>query len=181
MEKHVDCERILFDTQLLAERIKEVAECINKDYEGKEPLVVCTLKGALIFCSDLIRSLTCPISLDFMKVSSYGNSAVSGELHIRQGLSTNVTDRDVIIVEDIMDSGKTIYFLKSFLLREGAKSVKTVVLLDKPERRRFPLEPDYKCFEIEDEFVIGYGLDYAERYRNLPYVGILKRSIYEKE
>ena len=177
---HPDCERILFTKEEIDCKIGEIASRLNEDYKDKEPLVICILKGSLIFCSDLIRRFTFPIALDFMKVSSYGASTVSGELHIKQGLTADVKDRDLIVVEDIVDSGKTLYFLKSYLLREGARSVKTVTLLDKPERRRFPMQSDYTCFEIEDEFVIGYGLDYAERYRNLPYVGILKRSVYEK-
>ena len=181
MEKHVDCERILLTEEQIQERIALVAERINEDYQDKDLLAICIVKGSLIFCADLIRRITLPLTLDVMKVSSYGNSTVSGELHIKQGITADITDKDVLVVEDIVDSGKTLFFLKSYLLREGARSVKTITLLDKPSRRRFPMQPDYKCFDIEDEFVIGYGLDYAERYRNLPYVGILKREIYEKK
>lgn len=177
---HVDCERILLTEEQIQKRTEEIARCLDEDYRDSMPVVICILKGSLVFCSDLIRKMKTPLMLDFMKVSSYGNSAVSGELHIKQGLSSDIKGKDVLVVEDIVDSGKTLYFLKSYLLREGAKSVKMVTLLDKPERRKFPMQPDYTCFEVEDEFVIGYGLDYAEKYRNLPYVGILKREVYEK-
>lgn len=178
---HQDCERILFTQEELSERIRALGEQITKDYEGKRPLLVCILKGSILFYSDLIRHIDLPVSLDFMAVSSYGNSTEStGQILIRKDLTADIYDKDVIIVEDIVDSGNTLYTLKAHLSKRGAKSVKIVTLLDKPARRKVPLEPDYTGFVIEDEFVIGYGLDYAERYRNLPYVGILKRSVYEK-
>ena len=120
------------------------------------------------------------ITIDFMSVSSYGNgSKSSGEIKIKKDLSTDIAGRDVLIVEDIIDSGNTLYNLKKLLHSRGPSSVNIVTLLDKPARREVPIEPEYKCFDIEDEFVVGYGLDYAERYRNLPYVGVLKRSVYE--
>lgn len=176
-----DCERILFTAEQLGVRINEIAEDITRDYSGKRPLVVGILKGSIIFYSDLIRKLDFPIELDFMAVSSYGASTEStGQILIKKDLSIDISGKDVLVVEDIVDSGNTLYTLKKHLGVRGANSVKIVALLNKPSRRKVDLEPDYKCFDIEDEFVIGYGMDYAEQYRNLPYIGILKRSVYEK-
>lgn len=175
-----DCERVLFSKEQLKEGVEKIASQLRKDYEGKNPLFICILKGSVIFFADLIRATNIPATIDFMSVSSYGSSSTSSELHIRQDLKADVTGRDLIIVEDIIDSGRTIYYLKHYLAKKGANSVRTVALLDKPSRRKFDLTTDYCAFEIEDEFVIGYGLDYAENYRCLPYVGILKRSVYEK-
>jgi len=171
---------MLTETQLRT-RVREVAEQVDKDYEGKRPLVLGILKGSIIFYSDFIRFLTMPVELDFMAVSSYGSGAVSsGKLKIKKDLDSDVKGRDVIIVEDIIDSGFTLANLKTLLLERGAASVKIVTLLNKAERREYDIAPDYNCFDIENEFVIGYGLDYNEQYRHLPYIGILKRSVYEK-
>ena len=171
---------MLSEEQLRA-RVKEVALQVDKVYEGKKPLVVGILKGSIIFYSDFIRHLTVPVELDFMAVSSYGSGAVSsGKLNIKKDLDKSVKGRDVIIVEDIIDSGFTLANLKALLSERGAASVTIVTLLDKAERREYDIKPDYNCFMIENEFVIGYGLDYDEQYRHLPYIGILKRSVYEK-
>ncbi|MDE6104438.1 MAG: hypoxanthine phosphoribosyltransferase, partial [Clostridia bacterium] len=160
---------------------KEVAEKVDKDFQGKRPLVVGILKGSIIFYADFIRFLSMPIELDFLAVSSYGSGAVSsGKLKIKKDLDRDVAGRDVIIVEDIIDSGFTLANLKALLKERGAASVTIVTLLDKAERREYDIKPDYNCFMIENEFVIGYGLDYDEQYRHLPYIGILKRSVYEK-
>lgn len=176
-----DCERILFTAEQLSERISQLAKDITRDYSDKTPLVVGILKGSILFYSDLIRQLDFPIELDFMAVSSYGASTEStGQILIKKDLSIDISGKDVLVVEDIVDSGNTLYTLKQHLGARGANSVKIVALLNKPSRRKVDLEPDYKCFDIEDEFVIGYGMDYAEKYRNLPYIGILKRSVYEK-
>ena len=178
---HPDCERILLTEQQLKTRIKEVAELVNKDYAQKTPIVVSILKGSVIFCADLIRLLTMPVELEFMVVSSYGSGTVSsGKLNIKKDLDRDIVGRDIIIVEDIIDSGFTLANLKALLLERGAKSVKIVTLLNKAARREYDIAPDYNCFDIEDEFVIGFGLDYNEIYRSLPYIGILKRSVYEK-
>ena len=143
-------------------------------------MVVCILKGSVVFFSDLIRNMKTPLTIDFMSVSSYGSGTKStGELTIKKDLSTDIKGRDVLIVEDIIDSGNTLYNLKKLLNARAPSSVNIVTLLDKPERREVPMEPEYTCFVIEDEFVVGYGLDYAEQYRNLPYVGVLKRCVYE--
>lgn len=178
---HKDCERIMLTEQELRSRVKEVARQVDERYAGKTPLIVGILKGSIIFYSDFIRELTCPVELDFMAVSSYGSGAVSsGKLKIKKDLDKDVLGRDVIVVEDIIDSGFTLANLKALLLERGAASVVIVTLLNKAARREYDIVPDYNCFDIENEFVVGYGLDYNERYRNLPYIGILKRSVYEK-
>ncbi len=180
MEMHPDCERIMFTEEQLRQRVKELAEEVNRDYEGKTPLVVGILKGSIIMYADFIRHLTMPVELDFMAVSSYGSGAVSsGKLKIKKDLDKDVKGRDVIIVEDIIDSGFTLANLKKLLEERDAASVKIVTLLDKVERREYDISSDYNGFVIENEFVVGYGLDYNEQYRHLPYIGILKRSIYE--
>lgn len=177
---HPDCERILLTEQQLKTRINEVAELVNKDFADKTPIIVSILKGSVIFCADLIRLLTMPVELEFMVVSSYGSGTVSsGKLNIKKDIGRDIVGRDVIIVEDIIDSGFTLANLKALLLERGAKSVKIITLLNKVARREYDIVPDYNCFDIEDEFVIGYGLDYNEIYRSLPYIGILKRSVYE--
>ncbi len=180
MNIHPDCERIMLTENELRGRVKEVAEQVDKVYHGKRPLVVGILKGSIIFYSDFIRHLSMPVELDFMAVSSYGTGAVSsGKLKIRKDLDRDVKGRDVIIVEDIIDSGFTLANLKALLHERGANSVCIVTLLNKAGRREYDIAPDYNCFDIENEFVVGYGLDYNEQYRNLPYIGILKRSVYE--
>ena len=178
---HSDVERIMITEAELQEKVKEMACLLDKLYEGRRPIVVCILKGSVVFFADLIRNMKTEIELDFMAVSSYGVGSVStGELSIKKDLSTDIEGRDVLIVEDIIDSGNTLYKLKKLLIERKPASVNIVTLLDKPDRRTAPMEPEYTCFTIEDEFVVGYGLDYAEAYRNLPYVGVLKRSLYEK-
>ena len=180
MEKHPNVEYIMLSERKIAKRVKELAAQMDKLYGGRKPVVVCILKGSVLFFSDLIRHMKTPLTIDFMAVSSYGSGTTSGELKIKQDLSTDITGRDVLIVEDIIDSGNTLYNLKKLLNSRSPASVNIVTLLDKPARREVPMEPEYKGFVIEDEFVIGYGLDYDEEYRNLPYVGVLKRSVYEK-
>ena len=175
-----DVERVLLSEEEIAQRIKEVAKVVDKDYEGKTPIAICILKGSIVFFTDLIRAMETPVELEFMKVSSYGAGTVSsGKLSVSLDILSNIEGRDVLIVEDIIDSGNTMYALKRMLAGRNPASIRIISLLDKPSRRTADIEADYTCFEIEDEFVIGYGLDYAEKYRNLPYVGILKRSVYE--
>ena len=176
-----DVERILISAEEIEQRIKEVAKVIDNDYKGSTPIVICILKGSVVFFTDLIREMETPVELEFMKVSSYGSGTVSsGKLSVSLDILSNIEGRDVLIVEDIIDSGNTMYALKRMLAGRNPASIRIVSLLDKPSRRTADIEADYTCFEIEDEFVIGYGLDYAERYRGLPYVAILKRSVYEK-
>ena len=181
MSIHPDCERVMLTEEQLRARVKEIALAVDEEYADKRPLVVGILKGSIIFYADFIRFLSMPVELDFMAVSSYGSGAVSsGKLNIKKDLDRDVKGRDVIIVEDIIDSGFTLANLKALLYERGAASVKIVTLLNKAERREYEVAPDYNCFDIENEFVIGYGLDYDEQYRHLPYIGILKRSVYEK-
>ncbi len=181
MSIHPDCERVMLTEEQLRARVKEIALAVDEEYAGKRPLVVGILKGSIIFYADFIRFLSMPVELDFMAGSSYGAGAVSsGKLNIKKDLDRDVKGRDVIIVEDIIDSGFTLANLKALLYERGAASVKIVTLLNKAERREYEVAPDYNCFDIENEFVIGYGLDYDEQYRHLPYIGILKRSVYEK-
>ena len=180
VEVHPNVEYVMLTNQQISRRVKTVAKQLDKLYEGRKPVVVFILKGSVVFFSDLIRNMKTPLTIDFMSVSSYGNGTKStGELTIKKDLATDIKGRDVLIVEDIIDSGNTLYNLKKLLNARAPSSVNIVTLLDKPDRREVPMEPEYTCFVIEDEFVVGYGLDYAEEYRNLPYVGVLKRSAYE--
>ncbi len=176
-----DLESILFSKEQLAEKIAEVAAVLDREYEGKTPVLVCILKGCAPFFTDLIRAMRIPLQIDFMAISSYGaGSQSSGQVKMNKDLDKSIEDRHVIIVEDIMDSGYTLSYLKRMLSSRNPASIKICTLLDKAARREVDLTPDYKCFDVADEFVVGYGLDYAEKYRNLPEIGILKRSIYEK-
>ncbi len=178
---NTDLERVLFSAEQLDARVKELGKLLSADYAERNPVLACILKGSVLFYADLARAISCPITFDFIKASSYGMGAVSaGALTVEGDLSTDVEGRDVILVEDILDTGNTLNRLKQLLLAREPASLKIVTLLDKPSRRTAAVKADYVGFEIEDEFVVGYGLDYAERYRNLPYVGVLKRSVYEK-
>ena len=180
MEKHENVEYVMLSEEQIVARTKELAVQLDKLYEGRTPVVICVLKGSVLFFSELIRNMKTTLTIDFMSVSSYGSGTTStGELKVKQDLSTDIKGRDVLIVEDIIDSGNTLYHLKKMLNQRLPSSVNIVTLLDKPERREVPMEPEYTGFVIEDEFVIGYGLDYVEEYRNLPYIGVLKRSVYE--
>lgn len=176
-----DVERVLLTKEQLEEKTKELAEKINDYYNGEEVIVVSVLKGGCVFTVDLIKHLTMPVKLDFMCVSSYGSSTVtSGELIVKKDIDIDVKNKNVLIVEDIIDTGVTLAKLRVMFGSRGAKDVKIVTILNKPARRKVPIDADFNGFDIPDEFVIGYGLDYAENYRNLPYVGVLKRSVYEK-
>lgn len=176
---HPDVEYVMLQAEEIEKRVKELAAQMNKLYEGRKPVVVCILKGSVLFFTDLIRNMKSDVELDFMAVSSYGKGTKSsGELKIGKDLSIDIQGRDVLIVEDIIDSGNTLYHLKKMLITRQPASLNVITLLDKPERREMPMEPDYTGFVIEDKFVIGYGLDYAEKYRNLPYVGVLKPCVY---
>lgn len=176
-----DVEKILFTREEIAEKVKYLANQIKGAYEGKNPLILCILKGSLIFTADLVRELDFPCTIDFMQVSSYGQGAeTTGKLKIKKDMDTDVTGRDVIIVEDILDTGVTLSNLVPELQTRGARSVALCVFLNKPERRRVEVKADFIGYDIENEFVIGYGLDYNEKYRNLPYIGVLKREVYEK-
>lgn len=174
-------EKILFSKEQLAKRIKELAEQLDKDYAGKTPLMVAILKGSVMFFTDLIREMTLPLEIDFMSISSYGSGVKSsGEVKMIKDLDNKIEGKDVIIVEDIVDSGYTMKYLTHLLEARNPSSIKICALLDKPSRRETDVAVDYKGFEVGNEFVVGYGLDYAARYRNIPFIGILKRSVYEK-
>jgi hypoxanthine phosphoribosyltransferase len=176
---HQDIETILYTEEQIQAKVKELGEIISKEYEGRNPLVICVLKGAFIFMADFVKRLDIPIEIDFMAISSYGQSTQSsGVVKIIKDLDAPVDGRDVLIVEDIIDSGLTLSYLIDVLERRNALSVSVVTLFDKPARRTVGLEADYKGFVLPDAFVVGYGLDYAEKYRNLPYIGILKPEVY---
>ncbi len=178
---HQDVENIMFSKEQIEKRIAELAAQLDREYAGKNPLMVGILKGSVMFYADLLRAMTIPVEMDFMAISSYGAGAKSsGEVKLIKDLDRKIEGRHVIIVEDIIDSGYTLSYLKRMLYSRKPDSVKICALLDKYSRRVVPIEADYKGFDCEDEFVVGFGLDYAERYRNLPYIGILKRSVYEK-
>ena len=179
-----DVERILIGDEQINEKVKELAQRIDRDYanSGKKLLLLGILKGSVVFMGDLMKQITHPIEIDFMKVSSYGSGTkTTGNVNIILDLyRKDLPNTDVLIVEDIVDSGRTLSYLCNYLSLKGAARVKTVTLLDKPERREVDFNPDYTGFVVPDEFVIGYGLDYDEQYRALPYVGILKPSAYQK-
>lgn len=175
-----DIKDVLYSEEQISEKVKELGAQLSTDFEGRNPLVICVLKGAFIFMSDLVKTITVPLEIDFMAVSSYGASTKSsGVVKIIKDLDVPVEGREILIVEDIIDSGLTLSYLIDVLEHRGAKSVTVVALFDKPARRTVDLQPDYKGFTLPDEFVVGYGLDYAEKYRNLPYIGILKPHVYE--
>jgi hypoxanthine phosphoribosyltransferase len=177
-----DVETILLDEDVLANRIHELGKEITKDFAGEEVMLVGILKGASVFLSDLIRQISLPTYIDYMVVSSYGNSAeTSGVVRIIKDLEDNIEGKNIIIVEDIIDTGLTLAYLSQNLLSRNPKSLKICTLLDKPARRISEINIDYKGFEVPDEFIVGYGIDYAEKYRNLPFVGLLKREVYEKQ
>lgn len=175
-----DIEKILVDARQLDEINKRLGEQITKDFADKNLLVVGILKGSLYFMADLTRNIDLPLKLDFLAVSSYGSSTrSSGSVKIIKDIDIDLAGYDVLLVEDILDSGRTLDYVSKMLSARGANSISIVTLLDKPERRVVDLKPDYVGADVPDEFVVGYGLDYDQQYRNLPYIGALKRSIYE--
>lgn len=174
-----DILSILLSEEDIKKRVAELGAQISKDYEGKEPIFVGVLKGSFIFMADLMRSVTVQSSVDFMAVSSYGNKSVTtGAVKINKDLSQDIENRDVIIVEDILDSGITLSYLMQYLQARNPASIRIATLLDKPARRCRDIKADYAGFEVPDAFVVGYGLDYAEKYRALPFIGVLKPEIY---
>ncbi|MCD1261873.1 hypoxanthine phosphoribosyltransferase [Paenibacillus athensensis] len=178
---HSDIQEVLYSEEQIQDKIKEMGELISADYEGRTPLVICVLKGAFMFMADLIKRVEVPLEIDFMAVSSYGASTKSsGIVKIIKDLDVPVEGRHIIIVEDIIDSGLTLSYLIDVLERRNALSISVAALFNKPARRTVELEPDYSGFILPDEFVVGYGLDYAEKYRNLPYIGILKPEVYTR-
>ncbi len=177
-----DIERVLIDEKRLSEINKSLGERISRDYEGKRLLVVCVIKGSLIFTADLLRRISVPCELEFIQASSYGSGAVSsGRVEIKRDIPYPIDEYDILIVEDIIDSGRTLRSVIDHLEERNAKSVSVCTLLSKPSRREVDVDVKYIGEEVPDLFVVGYGLDYAERYRSLPYVGVLKPQVYENK
>ena len=173
-----DIESILLSEDEIREKVTEIGERISVDFEGKDPIFVGVLKGCFIFMADLMRNVTIPCSMDFMAVSSYQGTSSTGAVKINKDLSEDILGRHIILVEDILDSGVTLNYLKQYLMVRQPASIHVATLLDKPARRKANIYADYSCFNVPDAFVVGYGLDYNERYRNLPYIGILKPEVY---
>ncbi|KAF5050933.1 Hypoxanthine-guanine phosphoribosyltransferase [bioreactor metagenome] len=176
-----DIKKILIAEDELQAKVKELGAKITEDYQGKDLLLVCVLKGAVLFVSDLMKRIDLPLEIDFMAISSYGsNTQSSGVVRILKDLNQSIEGRNVLIVEDIIDSGLTLSYLAENLKARGPESVEICTILDKPDRRTTSLDIKYTGFQVPDEFVVGYGLDYAEKYRNLPYIAVLKEEVYTK-
>lgn len=177
-----DVGKILFTRRKIARRVKKLGAEVSEKYAGLRPVCVCVLKGAAIFFSDFVRALKIDAELDFIAVSTYGaGTSSSGRLNIKSDVSTNLSGRDVIIVEDVVDSGFTMYKLKALFEERGARSVAIAALFDKPDKRKYDTCADFSCFSVGDEFIVGYGLDFDEKFRSLPFVGVLKKSEIEKQ
>lgn len=176
---HKDVSEILFTEEQLAEIVKKMGRRISEDYRDKNLFMISVLKGSLIFMADLMRAIDIPCSIDFLSISSYGSgTTTSGAVRILKDLDCSLEGKDLLVVEDILDSGMTLSFLMKNLSARKPRSIRLCTLLDKPERRKVEILPDYVGAQVPDEFIVGYGLDYAERYRNLPYIGVLKPEIY---
>ena len=173
-----DVEKILIDEEEIKEICKRLGEEISRDYKGKKLLLVSVLKGAVVFMADIMRNVTCDCEIDFLAVSSYAGTKTTGVVKFKKDMDVDPDGRDILIVEDILDSGITLSYLKQVLLQRNAASVKVCTFLDKPANRRADIQADYVGKIVPDAFIIGYGLDYNEKYRNLPYVGILKEEVY---
>ena len=174
-----DMASILLTEEEIHQRVRELGQEISRDYEDKEPIFIGVLKGCFVFMADLMRQVTVPCSMDFMAVSSYGNATTTtGAVKINKDLSQDIEGKHVVIVEDILDSGVTLHYLTGYLGNRKPASISIATLLDKPSRRKADVAAKYCGYTVPDDFVVGYGLDYAEKYRNLPYIGILKPEIY---
>ena len=173
-------ESVLISADEIEEKVAEVGKKISEDYEDKNPIFVGVLKGCFIFMADLMRHVSIPCTMDFMSVSSYSGTSSTGAVKINKDLNQDIEGRHLILVEDILDSGVTLNYLKTYLQVRKPASVHIVTLMDKPAHRKAPVYADYACFDVPDAFVVGYGLDYNERYRNLPYIGILSPEVYSK-
>ena len=175
-------KEVLLSEEQIQNKVKELAKQISEEYAGKDPVFVGVLKGVVIFFADMVRNIDIPCQIDFMSISSYSGTNSTGRTEIRKDLSVDIKGRHVVILEDIFDTGTSLTFTVNHLLNKGPASLKVCTFLDKPERRRegVTLKPEYVGYTIPNEFVVGYGLDYNEHYRNLPYIGILKPEVYEK-
>lgn len=180
MSMHDDIAEVLVPEDKIQAKVAELGRRISEDYAGQEILLIGLLRGAIVFLSDLMRAIDIPVRLDFIGISSYGASTESGAVRLVMDLETDIAGRHVLVVEDIIDTGKTMSYLMQNLLARQPASLRVCALLDKPERREVPITVDYVGFEIPDEFVVGYGLDFAEGYRNLPFVGVLKEHLYRE-
>lgn len=179
---HEDMDRVLLTREQIAAKVAELGAALSREYAGRKPLMVCVLKGSVIFFADLLRQMDIPVEMDFIAVSSYGRFAgSSGEVKLIKDLDVSIEGRDVVVVEDILDSGLTLTYLTDMLRSRKPSSLKICALLDKPARRKVKLEADFMGFTVPNEFVVGYGLDFAERYRNLPDVCVLKECVYNKQ
>ncbi len=178
MSLHADVAEVLIDAASIDARVAELGAQLTEDYAGRDPVLISVLKGSLVFLADLMRAMDLPSSIDLMEVSSYAGTETSGQVRILKDLSKPIEGRDVIVVEDIIDTGLTLNYLLRYLGERKPASMKIICLLDKPARRLAEIPIDYRGFTIPDRFVIGYGLDYEERYRNLPYIGVLRPSVY---
>ena len=176
-----DILRVLYSEEQLKARVAELGDEIYDRFCDKNPIFLAVLKGSFVFMADLVRACQLKCDIEFIAVSSYQNGTESsGAVQITRDLQQDITGRDIIVVEDILDSGNTLYFLKNYFLTKGAKSVTIATLLDKPSRRTKPIYADFAGFEVPNEFVVGYGLDYAQKYRNIPYIGVLRPEVYSK-
>ncbi|MFR5265776.1 hypoxanthine phosphoribosyltransferase [Clostridium sp.] len=176
-----DVKEVLYSEEVISKRVKELGAEVSKDYEGKDLLVVGVLKGSIVFTADLIKAITIPCEIDFMAVSSYGKaSESSGIVRILKDLDNDIEGKHILIVEDIVDTGTTLSYLLEYLKARKAASIEIIALLNKEARRKSNVTVKYSGFDVPDEFIVGYGIDYAEKYRNLPFIGSLKREIYEK-
>ena len=177
---HKDIETIILSEKQLEKIVNSIAKKIEKDYNGKEFIMIGLLKGSFAFMADLMKKIDLDFAIDFMVASSYGSGTESsGKVKIKSEGTIPVEGKHILLIEDIIDSGNTLSFVCNYLVTRGAKSVRVATLCDKPSRRKIPFTPDYVGAEIPDEFIVGYGFDYDEKYRNLPYIGVLKRSVYE--
>jgi len=174
-----DIEKILFDSNHILNRVQELGLQISDEYKERNPVLICILRGSVMFLSDLMKNISVGVEIDFLSLSSYGDSTKSsGIVKIRKDIDTEITNRHVIVVEDIVDTGLTLKYIEEYLAKHEPASIKICALLDKPEAHKTDIRIHYKGFDIGNEFVVGYGLDFSEKYRNLPYIGILKKEIY---
>ena len=177
-----DIKKVLLSQEQIEAKVEELAGCLRAEYADKNPIFVGVLKGVVIFFADMVRKMDFPCEMDFMCISSYGAGATSGSITVKKDISVDIKGRHVVILEDIYDTGNSLTFVRDYLLSKEPASLKICTLLDKPERRKpgITLKPEYVGFTVPNEFVVGYGLDFNEKYRNLPYIGILKPEVYEK-
>lgn len=178
---HNDIEKVLYSEEMISEKVKEIAADITKDYKGRDLMIVIILKGSVIFGSDLVKNIDIHCNIDFMAVSSYGSGTeTSGSVTIKKDIDYDIEGKNILIIEDIVDSGLTLKFLVDYFKERKVNTVEIATLLNKPSRRAVDVPVKYSGFEVPNEFLVGYGLDYDERYRNLPYIGVLKPEVYEK-